>query len=245
VNFATGNYHVGAGRSYTDLSLFSARPELAADAAALFDYLIANEPPRFARIAIAPMTLRSRLIELIDREAAHATAGRPAAIWLKLNKLSDEDLIDALYRAARAGVTIEIVVRGVCCLRPGVAGLSERIGVKSVVGRFLEHSRVVCFGNGHGLPSANADVFISSADWMPHKLDKRVEALVPIDDLDAKRTIVDVVMASYLRDRAQSWRLDSDGTWRRATTAGFAAQEALTTPPSTGRTRARIVRSRR
>jgi polyphosphate kinase len=228
VNFATGNYHRRAARAYTDLSLFSAAPELTADAVALFDYLIDGVPLRdLRRIAVSPKGLRERLIDLIDREVAHADAGQPAAIWVKLNKLSDAQLIEALYRASQRGVEIQIVVRGVCCLQPGVPGLSERIRVKSVVGRFLEHSRIICFGNGQGLPSLAADVFLSSADWMPHKMDRRVEALVPIDDARAKRHVQEVVMAAYLRDESQSWRLCSDGTWVRDTSAGFSAQSAL------------------
>lgn len=229
VNFATGNFHARAARLYTDLSLFSTDPDLVADATLLFDHLTGGglTPGDFRRIAIAPSGLRARLMRLIDAELEHAKAGRPAAIWIKVNKLSDRRLIEALYRASQGGVEIDIVVRGVCCLRPGVAGLSERIRVNSVVGRFLEHSRILCFGNGHGLPSDSAQVFLSSADWMPHKLDGRVEALVPIDDRDAMRRVQHGVMAVYLRDEAQCWRLDRDGNWLRAATGGFCAQRAL------------------
>ena len=227
VNFATGNYHPKAARAYTDLSLFSAAPDLVADARDLFAYLTAGTPPNgLRRITLAPAGLRGKLAELIEREIAHARAGRPAAIWIKINRLSDPMLIEALYRASEAGVDIRIVVRGVCCLRPEVAGLSQRIRVKSVVGRFLEHSRILCFGDGGPLPGDAADVYLSSADWMPHKLDRRVEALVPIDDAAAKGH-VQQVMAAYWRDEAQSWRLRADGSWVRARPAGFNAQTAL------------------
>jgi polyphosphate kinase len=228
VNFSTGNYHPRAARQYTDLSLLSANPQLVDDAAKLFAYLAGGPAPaQLSRIALAPLGLRERLVQLIEREAAHAAAGRPAAIWLKLNKLSDPELIEALYRASRHGVDIRIVARGVCCLKPGIEGLSDSVRVKSIVGRFLEHSRIACFGNGHGLPSASADVFLSSADWMTHKIDRRVEALVPVDDADAKRYVQDVAMAAYLRDAGQSWQLRADGIWVREAAAGFCAQSAL------------------
>lgn len=228
VNFSTGNYHPRAAREYTDLSLLSADPRLVGDAAKLFSYLAGGPAPAdLGRIALAPLGLRERLVQLIEREAEHAAAGRPAAIWIKVNKLSDPELIEALYRASRRGVEIRIVARGVCCLQPGIEGLSDTIRVKSILGRFLEHSRILCFGNGHGLPSESADVFLSSADWMTHKIDRRVEALIPVDDTDAKRYVQDVAMAAYLRDTRQSWQLGADGRWVREAATGFSAQSAL------------------
>lgn len=228
VNFATGNYHPGAARAYTDLSLFSADPALAAEAALLFDYLTGGtEPENLSRIVLAPMRLRARLLELIEREIGHARAGRPAAIWLKLNKLTDMELISALYGASAEGVEIVLIIRGICCLRPGVPGLSETIRVKSVVGRFLEHSRILCFGNGHGLPDPAAEIYLSSADWMPHKIDRRVEALVSLEDPATKSRVQDQIMAAYLKDRAQSWALDADGVWTRLAASGFSAQDGL------------------
>lgn len=228
INFATGNYHPGAARAYSDISLFSADPALAADAVQLFDYLTGGPAPEnLNRIVLAPLGLRARLLELIERESDHARAGRSAAIWLKLNKLTDTELIDALYNASAQGVEIVLIIRGICCLRPGVPGLSETIRVKSVIGRFLEHSRILCFGNGHGLPSPSADIYLSSADWMPHKIDRRVETLVSLDDPAAKSRVQDQIMAAYLKDQAQSWALGADGLWTRLSTDGFSAQDGL------------------
>ena len=215
-HFGTGNYHPITAEFYTDLSLFTCDPELGRDATKVFNYVSGYvEPEALENLSIAPINLKSTILTNLKSEIGFAKAGKPAHVWVKLNALIDSEIVDALYGASKEGVKIDLIVRGICGLRPGIKGLSENIRVKSIVGRFLEHSRIACFGNGGELLSGKARVYISSADWMGRNLNRRVEALVEIKNSTVKAQIVDQIMVANLQDEEQSWVLQHDGSYLR------------------------------
>ncbi|PPR77243.1 MAG: Polyphosphate kinase [Alphaproteobacteria bacterium MarineAlpha2_Bin1] len=236
VHFGTGNYHPVTAKVYTDLSFFTVDESLCRDAAKLFNYLTGYAKPRnWEKLDISPITMRQKLIKLIKKEVEFIKQGKPGEIWAKMNSLVDAEVIDELYIASQLGVRINLIVRGICCLRPGIKGLSENIYVKSIIGRFLEHSRIVCFGNGKTLPSKLSKIFISSADWMPRNLDRRVETLIPIENATVHQQILFQIMVANLKDNVQSWELNEHGNYikiGKKSQNRFAAHEYFINNPS-------------
>lgn len=235
VHFGTGNYHPATAKVYTDLSFFTCDPAVCRDVAQLFNFLTGyTKPKSLSKLIIAPEYLRAELLKLIKHEISVAKTGGKGAVWAKMNALVDKEIIEALYEASNAGVQVDLIVRGICCLRPGVPGQSENIRVRSIVGRFLEHARIFCFGHGHGLPSPHAKVYISSADWMPRNFDWRVEAMLPVENPTVHAQVMGQIMVANLKDEKNAWLLQPDGSYihAHASEKSFSAHEYFMVNPS-------------